>query len=35
MPCAGYRKLCEQSREVHMLHSITEVLFWDLETYIP
>jgi len=35
MPCAGYRKLCERSREVHMLHSITEVLFWDLEAYIP
>jgi carboxypeptidase Taq len=35
MACEGYRKLCERSREVYLIHSVAAVLTWDLETYIP
>ena len=35
MTCAGYQKLCQRSREVYLLRSISGVLSWDFETYIP
>jgi carboxypeptidase Taq len=35
MTCAGYQQLCERSREVYLLRSISGVLSWDFETYIP
>src|SRR3984893_11089388 len=35
MSSAAYQKLCERSREVYLLRSVSGVLSWDFETYLP
>jgi carboxypeptidase Taq len=35
MTCDGYLQLCQRSREVYLLRSISAVLSWDFETYLP
>ena len=35
MSSAAYPQLCERSREVYLLRSVSGVLSWDFETYLP
>src|SRR5580692_5463331 len=35
MSSAAYQQLCQRSREVYLLRSVSAVLSWDFETYIP
>jgi carboxypeptidase Taq len=35
MSSGAYLQLCERSREVYLLRSVSGVLSWDFETYLP